>query len=521
MTFLPAAGLVMILVGVASYYATRSLHGLSAFSGANLALGLALVLAGAAAQARAFRGFSGAASRRVALRALSIFVAGLVAVVALGVSARHWTARLDLTVDRLYTLSDQTRALCAELDTHAGPPIELVFFEDALLAKDVRLLVTAYAAACPRIEMRDASRHEPPAGARELYTTSATTVIACRGEVCDPVGYPSERNITGALLRLSSQRVPRVYFLVGHGEIDLASQSDGGYSGLAALLRDQGFEVRALVGPATAELPTEADLLIAAAPERDLLPEELALLDRYLEGGGRLLALGEPGLRSNLYSDLLLRWGFELEDGVIGDSASSPLLKDPTPLNLLVHLFAPYNPVTRTLSRRTMLLMPTTRPVGLARKPQPDDRLVRVAFASAQAFVDRDVARALAGRGISRPADGPESEPPVAATGSYPRGEIDPVTDRAAREARIVVIGDRDFASNRLLDALYNRDLLLNAVRWLAADEARIALSDKAWTPNQDPLTLQQTVAYFYFLAFALPEALLLLGIYAWWRMRA
>jgi len=521
MTFLPAAGLVMILVGVASYYATRSLHGLSAFSGANLALGVLLVLAGAAAQVRSFRGFSGAASRRVALRALSVFVAGLLAVIALDVAARRSTARLDLTVDRLYTLSDQTRALCAELDTDAGPPIELVFFEDALLAKDVRLLVAAYASACPRVAVRDASRKEPPAGARDLYTTSATTVIACRGEVCDPVGYPSERNITSALLRLASERVPRVFFLVGHGEVDLASQNDNGYSGLAALLRDQGFDVRALVGPATAELPAEADVVIAAAPERDLLPVELALLDRYLEGGGRLLALSEPALRSNFYSDLLLRWGFDLEDGVIADDATSPLLEDPTPLNLLVHRFAPYNPVTRTLSRRTMVLMPTTRPVGLARKPQPDDRLERIAFASERAFVDRDLARALAGHGLARPADAASSEPPVAATGSYPRGEVDPATDVAAREARIVVIGDRDFASNRLLDALYNRDLLLNAVRWLAGDEARIALSDKAWTPNQDPLTLQQTVAYFYFLAFALPEALLLLGIYAWWRNRA
>jgi len=521
MTFLPAAGLVMILVGVASYYATRSLHGMSAFSGANLALGVALVLAGAVAQVRSFRGFSGAASRRVALRAVAIFALGFAAVVALDLAARRWTARLDLTVDRLYTLSDQTRALCAELDSHPGPPIELVFFEDALLAKDVSLLVAAYAASCPRLEVRDSSRKEPPAGARELYTTNATTVVACRGEVCDPVGYPSERNITSAVLRLASGRVPRVYFLVGHGEIDLASQSDRGYSGLAALLRDQGFDVRALVGPATAELPADADVLIAAAPERDLLPAELALIDRYLESGGRLLALSDPGLRSNFYTELLQRWGFDLEDGVIVDAASSPLLKDPTPLNLLVHLFAPYNPVTRTLSRRTMVLMPTTRPVELARKPQPDDRLERVAFASERAFVARDVEQALAGRGLTRPVDAPETEPPVAATGSYPRGSVEPGEETAVEEARIVVIGDRDFASNHLLDALYNRDLVLNAVRWLAADEARIALTDKAWTPNQDPLTLQQTVAYFYFLAFALPEALLLLGIYAWWRMRA
>ena len=82
MAFLPAAGLVMILVGVGSYYATRSLHGMSAFSGANLALGILLVLVGAAAQARRFRGFSGAASRRVALRALAILLSGFTGVVA-------------------------------------------------------------------------------------------------------------------------------------------------------------------------------------------------------------------------------------------------------------------------------------------------------------------------------------------------------------------------------------------------------------------------------------------------------
>lgn len=521
MAFLPAAGLVMILVGVASYYATRSLHGLSAFSGANLGLGVLLVLAGAAAQIRTFRGFSGAASRRAALRALAILAVGFAAVIALNFQARHWTARVDLTSDRLYTLSDQSRQICGNLRGGAGAPIELVFFEDALLAKDVRLLVDAYAGDCPELQIRDASRREPPAGAREIYTSTATTVVACRGDVCDPVGYPSERNVTSAILRLASARAPRVYFLVGHGEVDLASQADAGYSGLASLLRDQGFDVQALVGPATGALPSDADVVIAAAPERDLLPEELAILDRYLEGGGRLLALSEPGLRSNLYSDLLFRFGFGLEDGVVVDEASSPLLKDASPLNLLIHLFAPYSPVTRTLSRRTMVLMPTARPVELARKPQPDDRLERVAFASGRAWIVRDVVAALAGHGLVRPDESPEVEPSVVATGSYPRGEVDAATETAPREGRIVVIGDRDFASNHLLDALYNRDLLLNAVRWLASDEARLALTDKAWTPNQDPLTLQQTVAYFYFLAFALPEALLLLGIYAWWRQRA
>jgi ABC-type uncharacterized transport system involved in gliding motility auxiliary subunit len=519
MAFLPAAGLVMILVGVASYYATRSLHGLSAFSSANVALGVLLVLVGAVAQARRFRGFSGTESRRVVLRWTALVLGALALMVGVDVWARAVTARIDLTVDRMYTLSEQTVALCREIESKPGAPVELVFFEDALLAKDVKLLVDAYADSCHAVEIRDARRREPPEAARDIYTTTATTVIACRGDVCDPVGYPSERNITSALSRLTREHAIRVYFTIGHGEIDLASEADTGYSGIASLLRDQGFEPQAFVGPSSSEVPSDADLVVVAAPERDLMPEELAVLDRYLERGGRMLVLADAGQHSNFYSEFLPRWGFSLDDAVVLDRASSPLLRDPKPVNLLVHLFAPYNPVTRNLSQRTMVLLPRTRPVELGRKPAPDDKLDRAAFASPRAWLSHDVARALAGSEDSPPEGAEPAEISIVATGRYPRGGHD--EDTAKSEARIVVVGNRDFASNRLLDALYNRDLLLNAVRWLGNDEHHIALSDKGWTPNQDPLTLQQTVAYFYFLAFALPESLLLLGIFAWWRQRA
>jgi hypothetical protein len=134
----------MILVGVGSDYATRSLHGMSAFSMGNIGIGVALLLLGAAAQARSFRGFSGAESRRVVLRWTALCLLALGFVVAVDVWARNVTTRLDLTVDRMYTLSDQTVAVCKELAAKKGEKVQLVFFEDALLARDVRLLTSAY-----------------------------------------------------------------------------------------------------------------------------------------------------------------------------------------------------------------------------------------------------------------------------------------------------------------------------------------------------------------------------------------
>jgi hypothetical protein len=160
-----------------------------------------------------------------------------------------------------------------------------------------------------------------------------------------------------------------------------------------------------------------------------------------------------------------------------------------------------------------MLLVPGARMVVAARKPEPDDELRNLAFTSRRAWLERDVAGALAGAEV-RPDDGEigGQELPLAALGRYPRGEV---------EARIVVIGDRDFASNRLLPSLYNRDLLMNSLWWLAEDERRIAIRPKLWTPDHHPVTIQETLAYFHFFAFALPEVLLLLGIAAWYRAQS
>jgi hypothetical protein len=147
----------------------------------------------------------------------------------------------------------------------------------------------------------DAKRRAPPEAARDLYTTNATTVIACRGDVCDPVGYPSERNITSAILRLARDRAIRVYFTVGHGEIDLASESDAGFSGVGSMLRDQGLEPQALVGPAATEVPADADVVVVRRPSATccrgfavLEPIWRAAADAGPLGAGQARTLGFP-----------------------------------------------------------------------------------------------------------------------------------------------------------------------------------------------------------------------------------
>lgn len=508
MRFMAAAGLVMLLSGLGSYYATSQL---SAFSIANLIAGPVALIVTGIIQSRRIRGFSGVHSRRVVLRWTAVCTAVLIAVVISNVLASGWSQRIDLTVERSFTLSDQSLDLCAEFasGTQDQRPL-LLLFEDAKLARDVRLLISAYESSC-ELDARELLRVEAPPEAQAVLSSFETTVVACWTGRCEPVGYPSEENISSALLRLVRSSSPTAYFLIGHGEANFASESDLGFSGFAASLRQEGIEIRVLIGPSVKEIPEDAELVVVANPERQLLQAELDALDRYLQRGGRMLVLLEPNSSSNI-QELLERWGFGLPAGVIADRITSPLLESPRPVSLLVNRFSTSHPVTRKMSRRTLLLMPTARAVIPARKPEPQDRLTGLVFSSPGSWLESDVSGAYQGRELRRDADEIGGrEIPIAAAGRYPR---------TGGEARLVVLGDRDFASNRLVSSLYNRDLFMNAVLWLAEDEARIAIRPKLWTRDQDPLTLQQTVAYFYFMAFALPEILLLLGIRAWYQQK-
>lgn len=508
MRFLAAAGLVMLLSGLGASYVSGEP---SWFGTGNTVAGLGLLLAAALHSARRFRGFRGDLGRRVALRWAAIGASVLVLSLVANILAADWRAALDWTTEGSYTLSEQSVRVLEEIDASQSSPPELLLFEDTKIWREVDPLLAAYETHSEKLEIRRLSEREAPPKALALLEVLEHTVLACIERRCEAVGFPSEANITTALLRLLRNEPPVVYFVLGHGEVDPASEKPHGFSKLASTLAQEGFVPRGWIGPAHDALPDDAGVVIVSAPERNLLPRELDALEHYLERGGRLLVLLEPGADTNL-NGLLERWGFELPAGIVADRATSPLLEEAQLVSLVSASYDPRHPVTRGMREQHMTLLPGARTVVAHSKPTPDDQLRGLLYSSRRSWLESDVHGALTGRAIE---PGPDErsgrELPIAAAGSYPRG---------TREARVVVIGDRDFASNQLLDSLYNRDLVMNSVLWLAEKEDEITIRSKAWTPPGHPLTIQQTLAYFYFFAFALPELLLLFGIHAWYRQR-
>jgi len=256
-------------------------------------------------------------------------------------------------------------------------------------------------------------------------------------------------------------------------------------------------------------VPEDASVVLLVAPQRPLRAEAIAALQSWLERGGRLVALLEPGVDSGVEA-LLERWGFGLPDEVIVDPASGPVEGDAPGVNPIVFQYATH-PATHGLDGTRMTFFRRTRPVLAQRKPEADDELRAVAFASRRSWLAANAAAVQRGAAPEEPEERREDYWPVLAVGAFPR---------PGGETRIAVFGDADFASNRYLRALYNLDLLMNTIHWVAQREDEITLRPKTLTPDQYPLTPQQSLEMLFGVGLLIPELCVAAAAWTWVRRR-
>ena len=77
------------------------------------------------------------------------------------------------------------------------------------------------------------------------------------------------------------------------------------------------------------------------------------------------------------------------------------------------------------------------------------------------------------------------------------------------------------FATNEFLDVFANRDLFLNAIRWLVGDVERIAVRQNQARSSTLSMTSTELQAIQYLSLFVLPEGIALIGVLVWWRRRS
>ena len=91
---------------------------------------------------------------------------------------------------------------------------------------------------------------------------------------------------------------------------------------------------------------------------------------------------------------------------------------------------------------------------------------------------------------------------------------------KAAKEPRLVVFGDSDFATNQMLGAYRNRDLFVNSVNWLLGDVEAISVRPPRSRASRLTLSSEQFSQIRALSLFVLPQLIAVAGVWAWWSRR-
>jgi ABC-type uncharacterized transport system involved in gliding motility auxiliary subunit/ABC-type transport system involved in multi-copper enzyme maturation permease subunit len=442
----------------------------------------------------------------------------LIALIGLQTLSIRNNVRWDLSPTQALSLSPQTKDILHSLtqDVQAtlffgGAPDTYQGYED---------LFRLYTAENSRFQYRILYRDRNLALAQEYGATHYGTTAIEYGGQRKLLPLPTEELITQALFQLQHGQKKTLYFVGGHGENDpFSRQPKEGYSEATTALRNENFEVKTVQLARGVGIPEDAALLIVSGPRADYFPEEIALIEAYLQRGGHALFMIDPIVAPNL-TEFLARYGVQLAEDVVYDPENRLFGGDA--LSPIVSLYNTSVPIVKDFHVNTIFT--------LARSAEPIDPMPNPAITAAPFCRTGLGSWARFSPTVQVPTstlefEGTKARPgpislAVAATINLDytddsKESKQAATEKPGRMSRIVVYGDSDFASNARVALLGNKDLFLNTIQWLVGEEKLITQrpKDRETMPQLSTVTLTARESRRLFWLAAVIEPLMVLAI--------
>ncbi len=303
-------GLVGLLVAIVALIVTPQ-NQFTTVSYIALGVGVAglagAVMVDPGAVSKALTGRSGQYGLTTALLSL-FFVAFVVALYAVIRAAN--IAPIDVTEARKYTLSQASIDVTQNLEE----PVHVIGFyaAESIQRPEAETWLQQYrrySNGMLTYEFVDPDRN--PALARQYELTRTDVLVFEQGDRTAQASAISERDLTGALTRVMIGERRRAYVTTGHGERDVDGFEGIAYSQIRQELLNANFSVDPLDLLETGSVPEDAALVIVAGPTAQFAALEVEALKAYLDDGGSLFLLTDPGTG-----------GGSLGNGVLGLSFS-------------------------------------------------------------------------------------------------------------------------------------------------------------------------------------------------------
>ncbi len=492
-TPLSLLGAALVLAGGLAYLLNP---GAGSAALANVGVGAVLIIAAGALNPALFRQYG---------RWLNAFWGGIMVlgiVVMLNFLADRYPHRLDVTKGKLHSLAELSRQTLASLQQD----VEATAFVENGKDEKLAALLKGYAVHSPHFSFELVDPVREPERAQQAGVDQYGTLVLRAGGRQQKVTEVTEKEVTNALLKLLRDRSERVYLTVGHGEVGLG-QGSRALKMLKARLEETDYALADSLFLARAgRVPDDCSLLLVAGPRSRFLDNELQAIRRYLDGGGALLALLDPGPHTGL-EELLADYGVIVGDDFVIDTSGIGSLFG---LDFTTPIAVEYGDHAIAAKHRgLMTFYQVARSVRLDEQRRPGVDGAELVRTSSKGWAEADLSVLEPGG-----AKTVRMDPAVDRAGPVPLAvAVSAPASRDGRSARLVVFGDADFATDQFFGYQGNGDLVLNAVSWLVEDEALIAIRPREAGHSPIALTGSQARWVFWITVVFMPVAVALAGM--------
>ena len=485
--------------------------------------------------------------------------------------AIRYQTRIDFTENQKFTLSPQTIEVLENLEQ----PVKLWIFDRGENPQYTQLIENYQRQANGKFRFELVDPQTQPGKANQFGVKQLGEIHLQTGEkkeviISRQLEPLTESKLTNSIENILGSKILNIYFLQGHGERELVDGQKG-FSEAINALENKNYIIESINLANISQVPEDADVLIIAGPQREFLEAEVTVLKAYLEAGGGVFIMLDPSTNPGL-NDLFEEWGVLVDDRLAIDDPKIGRLVGLDPWVVLVTSYGEH-PITNNFGNG-ISLYPFARPIesksvdGITESPliwtndqswaetdlrgqlqfnQGRDRLgplsLGVAFArsstvgeSGQTESDITPIPPLPGQPPNEPEETSTSEleiekettsaEVISPLPGQPPSELEPQEmveklENESEEARLVVLGNSQFATNGWFEQQLNRDVFLNSVTWLSKpEEQALSISPKKTTNRRIAMSLVTARFLSWTAIIILPLLAFTIGGILWWRRR-
>lgn len=312
--------------------------------------------------------------------------------------------------------------------------------------------------------------------------------------------FDGEGQITSAIKYVTSEQMPVLYTLSGHGETTLSLSQKGS-------ITKENIEVKDLNLLTTLEVPADAKCILIYAPTMDLTAQEVEIVQAYLENNGNLLLISDYSETAmpNL-AQLMEGYGVERVDGVIIEQAAGRYALNY--YNFLVPELQKHDITNPLIASNLITVFPQAQ--GIKELDAYRQTLtIKPLLTTSESSYSK-----LAGYSMT--------------TSEKEEGDIDgPFNLGVAieedfgedKQTKIVWFGTSQFlADNELMEvaAGSNSDLFLNSLGWLCDNDTGMSIRTHSLNSQKLNINDRDSMLWKIFFVGLVPAAVLIFGLAVW-----